>query len=95
VTTVNVEATVPLAAGVTDAGEREQVTVELKGVIAQVNPTAELNPLNEVTVIVDAVVFPAAVVTVAGEALKLKSPTVNAKVAVRVCPPDAPLTVTV
>jgi hypothetical protein len=95
VTTVNVEVTVPLAAGVTDAGEREQVTVELKGVIAQVNPTAELKPLSDVTVIVDVVEFPAAVVTETGEALKLKSFTVNAKVAVRVCPPETPLTVTV
>jgi hypothetical protein len=84
VTTVNVEVTVPLAIGVTDAGEKEQVTVELKGVIAQVNPTAELKPLSDVTVIVDVVEFPAAVVAETGEALKLKSFTVNAKVAVRV-----------
>jgi hypothetical protein len=84
VTTVNVEVAVPLAAGVTDAGEREQVTVELKGVIAQVNPTAELKLLNEVTVIVEVVLFPAAVVAETGDTLKLKSFTVNAKVAVRV-----------
>ena len=40
VATVKVEAAVPLAIGVTEAGERLQVTVTLVGEIPQVNPTA-------------------------------------------------------
>ena len=40
--TVKVEAAVPLAAGVTDAGAKLQVTVALAGKIPQVNATAEL-----------------------------------------------------
>jgi hypothetical protein len=75
---VNVEVTVPFAAGVTDVKLNPQVTVEFTGAIEQVNPTAELKPFKDVTVIVDAVLFPAIVVAKAGEALKLKSFTVNA-----------------
>jgi hypothetical protein len=82
--TVNVDVIVPLAAGVTETGERAQVTVEFTGAIAQVNPTAELNPPKDATVIVDVVLLPAAVVADTGEALKLKSFTVNAYAAVRV-----------
>ena len=67
-----------MAAGVTDAGEREQVTVAFTGEIAQVNPTAKLNPPRDVTVIVELVEFPAAVVAETGDALRLKSFTVNA-----------------
>jgi hypothetical protein len=84
-----------LAAGVTDAGANEQVTVAFTGAIAQVNATAELKLFNEVTVIVEVVLLPAAVVADAGEAVKLKSFTVNAYAAVRFCPPEAPVTVTV
>jgi hypothetical protein len=73
VATVKTDVIVPLAAGVTDAGARPQVTVAFTGTIAQVNPTAELKLLSDVTVIVDVVEFPAAVVAEAGEALRLKS----------------------
>ena len=73
---------VPFAAGVTDAGEREQVTVALTGEIAQVNATAELKLLNDVTVIVEVPPFPTIAVAEIGDALKLKSFTVNAKVVV-------------
>jgi hypothetical protein len=69
---------VPFAAGVTDAGEREQVTVALAGEIKQVNPTVALKPPRDVTVIVEVVELPAAVVAVTGEADKLKSLTVKA-----------------
>ena len=55
-----------------------QVTVALTGAIAQVNPTEELNPFNEVTVMVDEVLLPAIVVAKAGVGLKLKSFTVTA-----------------
>jgi hypothetical protein len=78
VDTVKVDVIVPLAAGVTEAGAKPQVTVAFAGVVVQVNPTIELNPLKEVTVIVDVVLFPAGVVAETGEALKLKSFTVNA-----------------
>jgi hypothetical protein len=67
-----------LAAGVTDAGAKEQVTVEFTGAIVQVNATAELKLFNEVTVMVEVVLFPAAVVADTGDALKLKSLSVNA-----------------
>jgi hypothetical protein len=50
-----------------------QVTVALTGEIPQVNPTAELKLLSEVTVIVAVVEFPIVVVAEAGEALMLKS----------------------
>ena len=73
VTTLNVDVIVPLATGVTDAGVRLQVTVVLTGKIPQVKPTAELKLFNEVTVIVEPVVFPALVVADAGVELKLKS----------------------
>jgi hypothetical protein len=71
---------VPFAAGVTEAGEKLQFTVALTGVIAQVKPTAELKLLTDVTVIVEAVEFPAVVVAEAGDALIVKSgaaPTFN------------------
>ena len=64
---------VPLARGVTETGARLQVTVELTGEIPQVNPTAELKLLMDVTVIVDVVELPAVVVADAGNALMLKS----------------------
>jgi len=66
-----------LATGVTDAGEREQVTVAFTGEIAQVNATAELKLFKEVTVFVEVVELPAAVVADAGEADKLKLFNVN------------------
>jgi hypothetical protein len=73
VKTVRVDVIVPLAAGVTDAGARLQVTVALTGEMPQVNPTAELKLLSDVTVIVEVVLFPATVVAEAGDALMLKS----------------------
>jgi hypothetical protein len=73
VLTVRVDPAVPFAIGVTDAGEREQVTVAFTGEIPQVNATAELNPLNDVTVIVALVEFPIVVVAVAGTEERLKS----------------------
>jgi hypothetical protein len=75
--TVKVELAVPFAAGVTDAGVSVQVTVALAGVTAQERPTAELNPLKEVTVIFEVPLFPAITVAETGEALKLKSMTVR------------------
>ena len=81
--TVRVEVAVPLPTGVTDAGARLQVTVALTGAIVQVNATAELKLLREVTVIVEVVLFPATVVAETGDALKLKSFTVRVYVAVR------------
>src|SRR5579872_1670666 len=54
VLTVSVEVTVLLAGGVTELGLKLQVGPWLTtGVTAQVRATAELNPLVEVTVIVD------------------------------------------
>jgi hypothetical protein len=93
--TVNVDVAVPFAAGVTDVKLNPQVTEAFTGTVAQVNPTAELKLLTEVTVIVEVVLLPAIVVAVAGDALKLKSFTVNAYVAVRFCPFPFPVTVTV
>jgi hypothetical protein len=58
-----------LAAGVTEAGAKEQVIVAETGAIVQVNATAELKLLTEVTVMVDVVLFPAVVVADAGDAL--------------------------
>ena len=73
VLTVKIEVIVPFAAGVTDAGAREQVTVAFTGVIEQVKATAALKLFTEVTVIVELVEFPIVVVTDAGEALIVKS----------------------
>jgi hypothetical protein len=78
VATVKEVDAVPFAAGVSDEAVSPQVTVGFTGVMAQVNPTAKLNPPNDVTVIVEVVVFPAAVVAEAGEADKLKSFNVKA-----------------
>jgi hypothetical protein len=78
VTTVRTEVIVPFPAGVTERGARPHVTVGFTGVIAQVNATAELKLLSEVTVIVELVEFPAAVVAETGDAVKLKSFTPNA-----------------
>ena len=75
--TVKVDVAVPLAAGVTDRGANEQVTVAFTGAIAQVNDTAELNPLSDVTVTVELPEFPAITVAVVGELLALKSFTVK------------------
>jgi hypothetical protein len=75
--TVNVEVIVPLATGVTEAGESEQVTVALVGDMEQDKATAELKLLIDVTVIVEVVELPAAVVADTGDADKLKSLTVN------------------
>jgi hypothetical protein len=72
-----------LAAGVTDVGAKEQVTVAFTGAIVQVNATAELKLFNEVTVIVEVVLFPAAVVADVGNAVKAKSFTATVKVVVR------------
>ena len=69
VVTVKVEFTLPLAAGVTDAGAKEQVTVAVAGAIPQVKATAALKLFTDVTVIVDVVVFPTVVVADAGAAL--------------------------
>ena len=75
--TVKVDVAAPLAAGVTDAGANPQVTVAFTGAIVQVNDTAELNPLSDVTVTVEVPGFPAITVAVVGEALTLKSFTVR------------------
>jgi uncharacterized membrane protein YraQ (UPF0718 family) len=93
--TVKVDVAVPFAAGVTDAGAKPQVTVAFTGAMPQVNPTAELNPFNEVTVTVDVPGFPAITVAVAGDALTLKSFTVNVYAAACVIVPEVPVTVTV
>jgi hypothetical protein len=77
VLTVKADVAVPLAAGVTEAGVKEQVTVAFTGAIVQLNATAELNPLSDVTVTVDAPEFPAITVAVVGEAVRLKSFTVR------------------
>lgn len=77
VPTVNVEVAVPLATGVTEAGDRLQVTEEFTGTIEQERAATELKLLREVTVIVEVVEFPACVVAETGEALKLKLLTVN------------------
>jgi hypothetical protein len=81
--TVNVDVAVPFAAGVTDVKLNPQVTEAFTGTVAQVNPTAELKLFNENMVMVEVVLFPAIVVADTGVALKLKSLTVNAYVAVR------------
>ena len=67
-----------MAAGVTDAGEREQVTVAFTGEVAQDSATAELKLLSDVTVMVEVVELPAAVVAETGDADKEKSFTVRA-----------------
>jgi hypothetical protein len=72
VPTVNVDVAVPLATGVMDVKLNPHVTVEFTGATEQVKPTTELNPLKEVTVIVEIVEFPTVVVAETGEALKLK-----------------------
>ena len=77
VLTVKVEVAVPLAGGVTDAGERPQVTVALTGAIAQVNPTAELNPYWDATEIDEMVLFPTTVIAEAGTAEIVKPLTVS------------------
>lgn len=82
VETVRIEVAVPLATGVTDTKLNPQVTVALTGATAQDKLTAELKLLRDVTVIVEVVIFPATVVADTGRALKLKSLTVNTKVAV-------------
>ena len=73
VVTARVELIVPLAAGVTEAGVKLQDIVALVGEIVQVNPTAALKLLTEVTVMVEPVVFPIVVVADAGVAVMLKS----------------------
>jgi len=98
VATVNVEVIVPLAAGVTDAGDREQVTVAFTGAITQVKATAELKLLTEVTVIVEVVEFPIVVVAATGVAVMLKSgaaPTFKLYVVARFSLFPVPVTVTV
>jgi hypothetical protein len=76
-----------------DVKVNPHVTVTLAGATAQVSPTTELNPFNEVTVIVEVVEFPTVVVAETGDALKLKLLTVNPYVVVRVWPSPFPLTV--
>lgn len=78
VTTVKVEVADPLAAGVTDAGDKLQVTVAFTGEIAQLKATVELKLFKDVTVIVAVVLFPAAVTAETGNAVMLKSLTVSA-----------------
>ena len=78
VVTVRVEVAVPFAAGVTDVKLNPQVTVELTGAIAHINPTAELKLFDDVTVMVEVVLLPATVVADTGAALTLKLFTVNA-----------------
>jgi hypothetical protein len=73
VVTVRVEVIVPFAAGVTDAGANKQATVALTGAILQVRPTAELNPIREVTEMVEVELLPATVVAETGEAAIVKS----------------------
>ena len=70
---VRTEVIVPLAAGVTEAGEREPVIVALLGETAKVSATARLNPFRVVTVIVEVPLFPIVAVVEVGEALRLKS----------------------
>jgi hypothetical protein len=92
------DVTVPLAAGVTDRGDKLQDIVALIGEIAQVNPTAELKLFTEVTVMVELVEFPAVVVAAEGVALKAKSgaaTTIIVKAALRVWPVPVPVTVAV
>lgn len=76
--TVRTEVIVPLAAGVTEAGDRPQVTVALTGATAQLKATAELNKFKEVTVIVEVPVLPATTVAKVGKAVRLKSFTFKA-----------------
>jgi hypothetical protein len=73
VATVNVDVIVPFAAGVTDAGESEQVTAAFTGAIVQVSATAELKLFSDVTVRVEVVEFPTFVVAETGVAVRLKS----------------------
>lgn len=74
---------VPFATGVTEVKLKPQLTVALTGAIEQAKPTAELKPFNDDTVMVEAVLFPAIVVAVAGVAVRLKLFTDNVKVATR------------
>ena len=60
-----------MAAGVTDRGDRLQVTVPLLD--EQVNPTAALKLFTDVTVIVDVVELPTIVVAANGNAPIVKS----------------------
>ena len=92
---VKVDVTVPLAAGVTDAGDRVQVMAGVAGTTEQANDTAELNPLSEVTVTVEVAVLPAVTMLEAGVVLKEKSLIFNTNAAVRVTVPEEPDTVTV
>jgi hypothetical protein len=77
VLTARVEAAVPLAAGVTEAGVKLHVTVAFTGEIAQESPTAILKPFKEVIVTVDVPLFPAINGLEFGEAVRLKSLTVK------------------
>lgn len=77
VATVNVEVTLPLAAGVTDPGAKEQVTVAFTGAIVQDNATARLKPFNDVTVTVEVAEFPEMSVPDTGAVLTPKSFTVS------------------
>lgn len=82
VETFKEELPVPFATGVTDAGVNPQVTVAFTGAIAQVNDTAELKLLRDVTVVVELMESPATTVPAAGETLKLKLFTMTEKVVV-------------
>lgn len=64
-----------------------QVTVAFTGALAQERATAELKLLKDATVIVEVVEFPTVVAAEAGEAVKVKSPTVTLTVVVRLCVP--------
>ena len=71
VATVRVERALPFAAGVTDAGDKLQVTAALTGTIEQERVTAELKLFADKTEIVEVVELPAMVVAEAGDALRL------------------------
>ena len=79
---VNTDEDDPFAAGVNEAGLKLHPTVAL--LVTQVNPTAELNPLSDVTVIVEVVEFPIEVATEIGDDVKLKSLIERLKVVKRV-----------
>ena len=71
VATVKVESALPFAAGVTDDGDKLQVTAALTGTIEQERATAELKLFADATVTVAEGELPAMVVAEAGDALRV------------------------
>jgi len=71
------------------------VQVKPAGETEEVSATVPVNPWSGATVIVEAAAVPEVVVTDVGLAVRVKSLTVTATVAVRVRPPLVPVTVTV